>query len=174
MKKKIFFCVFGIFVTISLFVVKLTASAASYDSIPTLIRSHEEKIIQDDPYTPEVCDTINLMYHYGIRSSEIMSQNHQTISLKISFDGKEQDDGYQEILIFNSFYEENVGKALDKKTDIELTPGKIQKEYSTVTVYLTIDLSKVENDMIYIRWGAHGSGYDDWYCKNVKVYFETI
>lgn len=157
-----------------MFFVGIKVSAANYDSNYMLVRSEEKKVIQDDPYTKDFCDIINLYSNYKISTSDLISKGHETISLKITFEGKEKDDGYQEILIFDTAYETDTSKALDKKTDIQLTRGKIQKEYSVEEVVLTLELKDISYDYVVIRWGAHGEGYDDWYCKNVKVYFETI
>ncbi|MDE5855956.1 MAG: hypothetical protein K2H06_02815, partial [Anaeroplasmataceae bacterium] len=149
-------------------------SAASYDSNYMLVRSEEKKVTQDDPYAQGLCDVINLYSYYKMSTSDLIKKGHETINLKITFEGKEVDDGYQEIWIFDTGYETNPDNALAKKTDIELTRGKIQKYYTTVEEVFTLKLKDISYDYVVIRWSAHGEGNDDWYCQNVRVYFEII
>ena len=146
--------------------------AAIYDENNCFwLRTTEMKITDDDPYTDGVCDVVNLASYYKKTTLELIDEGHSTISIEIVFEGKEKDDGYQEIYIFD--YPEDKSSALDKK-EIELTPNKRQTTYSTERLYFTLELTKIHNDAVFIRWGAHGEKNDDWYCRNVRVYFEKI
>ncbi|MDE6408251.1 MAG: hypothetical protein K2K48_01265 [Anaeroplasmataceae bacterium] len=174
MKKVKILTSLSLFLFSLMFFVGIKVSAADYDEENFWFRATPKKVIQDDPYTESICDIINLYSHYKMSVSDLIAKGHETISLKITFEGKEVHDGYQEILIFDKPDERDVTNALAKKTDIELAHGKIQKEYLSVEVYLIIPLKKVSEDFIVIRWGAHGEGYDDWYCRNVKVCFEKL
>lgn len=83
----------------------------------------------------------------------------------------EVNDGYQEIFLYGDATKNHL---LWSDTEIEHGPGKKLTTPGVYKATVRIDLAKLKSigsDVIYIRFGAHGSGEDNW--KLDCIFIET-
>ena len=121
------------------------------------VRSSEFTVDDDDPYDSDQ-DLVNIYQNNTLSSSLLYSNGFRYISFKIALQMKEIDPGYQEILVYNGS-----GSLIWSNTDIELGGANLQKNYIVQEFYCrNILLSSSSSRYLYIRYGAHGNGDDDW------------
>ncbi len=137
------------------------------NSSQTNIRSAVYNIADTDPYDSDN-DYFSLLQHIPQTMTNLYVYGFRYMSFKITLDMKEIDAGYQEIMIYN-----DNGVLLWKKDNIELSGGLLQTTYSTERYYIyNLPLNPSTPSYIYIRYGAHGNGADDWCAKN--LYFDVL
>ncbi len=170
-KMKKIFALFGCFVLFLFLFGNGTKAFADDESLFVLIREEEKKIIADDPYTKGVDDVVNISSILGKTTAQLKAEGYNSLHITVRFRGKEIDDGYQEIYLYDGASSNS--KKLNT-TVFELTPGKKQTSFSSEEECLTCKLDEIKSDMVCIRWGAHGKGNDDWICRSVKVLLTAI
>lgn len=130
----------------------------------TMVRSSQYRIKANDPYDPDQ-DQIAIFQNSTLTSDYLYTRGFRYISFKITIKMCEIDDGIQEILIYDG-----ANNLLTSKTDIELGGGSKQTSYTTEHYYFNnINLTSNSSNYLYLRYGAHGYGNDDWYNKEVSL-----
>jgi uncharacterized repeat protein (TIGR02543 family) len=113
--------------------------------------------ITDDGNFNNPCDTINLNSFYGLDFNELKANGFKTISLNLSLNLRKINNGYQWIVLYNSN-----GDVLDY-----IQTNK-NYDWNTYKFTFNIDLNSLTNNSFIVRYGASGSGNDDW--ENVNLY----
>jgi hypothetical protein len=106
-----------------------------------------------------------------INLNTMRQEGYKTISFYIRLNVREVDDGYQYIFLFNSPIKDN--KYLITTVRFEHTPGKYDGNwwvhYESQLKFENISIDKFMNNEFVLRYGASGSGFDDWKNKDLKV-----
>ena len=111
-----------------------------------------------------------------------LKNNYRYVKITISFDAKEINKGYQDAYILsndqiswaNVYYGSNgtlKGATGLLKTSNGLETAGTSLGSQTWTISVDTDISNLKN-YIYIAFGAHGDGDDDWIVSNVKFTVE--
>ena len=186
MKKIKFLLLSGIFSTLIIGSSKNYVSAApvSYFYYNTSIS--EYTITDHDPFTQTDHDTFDQNVGEVIDFSDLTNKTieqwgndgYDTISFTVCFTAKKINRGYQKLYLYSTRSDDTD----DKITDMELNlNGFTYKSYTKPIAFYINDKTSMINpnntdpdyiedkDRIYIRYGAHGSGDDDWMIKNIYV-----
>ena len=122
-------------------------------------------VITDSGRYKQKYDSINLFVVLGIGISKLKEMEYDTVSIKIVITLKEIDNGTQYIFLYSRAASDD--KYLIDTIEINDASSKYkEKEYN-----LTINLSDIESDMLFIRFGASGSFNDDWSTKSREYSF---
>lgn len=111
-------------------------------------------------------DTINLKDLLGVYKTTL-EEEIKKIYIKVSFDAREVNDGYQYVFLYAK--EKESRNTLFGTKQFEHTAGKKNTSYKHYTFEFQLFVSQLFNEKIYIRYGASGSLDDDWKNKNLKV-----
>jgi|GEM_PF-3541704 MAC/Perforin domain. len=112
-------------------------------------------------------DIINLKDLLGVYKTTLEEEEIKKIYIKVSFDAREVNDGYQYVFLYAK--EKESGNTLFGTKQFEHTAGKKNTSYKHYTFEFQLFVSQLFNEKIYIRYGASGSLDDDWKNKNLKV-----
>ena len=130
---------------------------------------HKKYTITDvDPYTEKYCDMLYIKLKSKNLYQELNKIGIKYIYLEIKLQIKEIDDGYQEMLIYKDT--SPTSNPIWSDTNIEHDPsGKntTPAYYIRTCVFELKDLK--DCDYLYIRYGAHGFGSDDWVTEEIYV-----
>ena len=142
-----------------------------------------EATITDSGVHKQQLDTIRIADNYNI--ADLKRAGYTSFKLTVSFECREEDDGYQHMMIYNSttrksnssvggwFSETILGDsetdpALIDQYDFEIDADGVGKEWRSVTYETTIYFSAIK-DNLYICGDASGNLNDDWYNRNIVV-----
>ena len=142
-----------------------------------------EATITDSGVHKQQLDTIRIADDYTI--TDLKRAGFTSFKLTVSFECREEDDGYQHMMIYNStsrksnssvggWLEENLfgdsetDPALIDQYDFEIDADGVGKEWRSVTYDTTIYFSEVK-DNLYICGDASGNLSDTWYNRNIVV-----
>lgn len=132
---------------------------------------YEEYTIDDDGIAYQDYDIINLEATNFDIKNDFYDNDFRFLEIDIEIDMKEIDDGYQEFYIYNSSGLN--GNSIWSKTNYEYGPGFLDNSYRHIFISTgKISLSNfIDSDKrkIYLRYGAHGNGEDDWTNKNLTL-----
>ena len=132
-----------------------------------------------------ICDSLSLKeFDFDL----LESLGYNTVLLEVSCQVREKDDGYQEIYVYHTAYENNENDSKKEKRKKEKAMEDfllVEKSHDckerdvTETVLLTenIPLTKLKaSDGIYVYYRASGLGEDDWYrvSTDIKIEFVSI
>ena len=94
------------------------------------------------------------------------------MTVSVKFSAREIDDGYQ-LMSINPTYPNSAIENDKQYLKFELTTGKTQTSFTTEYVsfskYEMFDFIVNRQLQLYIRFGAEGSGEDDWEIKDIEV-----
>ncbi len=137
---------------------------------PTLIRE-VSKTINDDGRFQQHIDKVELG-KYGINLQSLINQGYLYADVDVKMDHKEVQDGYRNICIFSNSTKDNKYLVSEKEFEIEVD-GEAKVTYYTTGSYtfssFLLSNLDIKSNTIYIRYGAHGTGDDDWLNKNVSI-----
>lgn len=128
----------------------------------------EEKTITDDGRFTNWFDKISLKEELGTYLTTLKDKGIKKIVLTITFEAKEVNDGYQHIFIYTKEKDTSDNRLLASEK-FELGKGVKQTTYESKTFTFSFSVNDLEDENIYIRYGASGEKEDDWINKNVKV-----
>ena len=178
MKKIKFLLLSGIFSTLIIASNKnyVSASSVSYYYYNNSIL--EYTITDHDPFTQHVGEVIDFSDLTNKTIEQWGNDGYDTISFTVYFTAKKIDHGYQKLYLYSTRSDDTD----DKITDMELNlNGFTYESYAKPIIFYISDKTSMINpnntdpdyiedkDRIYIRYGAHGSGDDDWMIKNISV-----
>jgi len=100
----------------------------------------------------------------GLDRDLLKACGYTKFTITITFDCKEKNDGYQDLWIY-SYKDEEIGVAT-----VEHGAGKKDKTWWSHTVSFEISIDNVQTDgSFWLRWGAHGDFWDDWYLGYTTI-----
>ena len=116
-----------------------------------------DKTITDaDKYTETI--------YPGLDRNALKAYGYTTVTITITFDAKEINDGYQDLWIY-SYTDQQI-----RSFTVEHGSGKKDTSWWSHTVTFTVSIDNLQSDgSFWIRWGAHGDFGDDW-----KLGYTTI
>ena len=119
--------------------------------------------------------------------TDLKRAGYTKITVALSADVCEIDDGYQYIFLYSNtkcasndissvmdfydkyvFGEESSDPSLLYMHKFEHAPGVADSSIQTVSFEVTLDLARLTDDL-YVRYGASGKNDDDWMNSNVCV-----
>jgi len=110
------------------------------------------------------------VYDNGISMSEMKIQGYKWVVFVFSLDIKEVNDGYQQILIYNTHEDNDNNNNEVAEIELETTPNGIKNDWVTMpgeTKDISID--RFTEQSFTIRFSAHGDGEDTWKNRNMSV-----
>lgn len=138
----------------------------------------EFTITDHDPFTQNVGEVIDFSDLTNKTIVEWDNDGYDTITFTVYFTAKKIDNGYQKLYLYST----RSNDTDDKINDMELDLNSFSYEYyvKPIAMYIGDKTSNINHDStdpdyiedmdrIYIRYGAHGSGDDDWMIKNISV-----
>ncbi len=146
----------------------LIGSPITFDNDRLPVRQREFTITDENDLNKQPHDIIDLNTYCDYSPRVLRSNDYKTITITISLDMKEVDSGYQEFYIYNGA-EMTSSNLLFQKTDYEYGGSSKKTTYGKVSFSKTLNLIEIQNPSLYIRYGAHGSGRDNWMNKNLYV-----
>ena len=112
---------------------------------------------------------IDLKELLGVYPSTMINEGFTEIKIKLTFEFREIDDGYRHLFIFPTNGTENVNAYI---ADYDFyTENAVLKNWTKHIAEMTFSIDKLNNEKIYLRFGASGSGDDDWQIRNIKTSF---
>ncbi len=121
----------------------------------------DHKITDSDKYTETIYPYLN--------RENLKSYGYTELTITITFDCKEKDDGYQELWIY-SHTDEQIAHFKE-----EHGSGYKDTNWWSHNVSFATSLDNVQTDgSFWIRWGAQGKFDDDWYLGYTKITVEAI
>lgn len=112
---------------------------------------------------------IDLKELLGVYPSTMINEGFATIKIKLTFEFREIDDGYRHLFIFPTSSKEYVNAYI---ADYDFyTENAVLKNWTKHIAEMTFSIDKLNNEKIYLRFGASGSGDDDWQIRNIKTSF---
>lgn len=141
---------------------------STFDNDKLPVRQREFTITDENDLNKQPHDIIDLntYCYYGPRV--LRTHGYKTIIITISLDMKEVDSGYQEFYIYNG-PEMTSSNLLFQKNNYEYGGSNKKTTYGKVSFSQSLMLSEIQYPTLYIRYGAHGSGRDNWMNKNLYV-----
>ena len=123
---------------------------------------HRDKRITDsDNYSETIYPSLD--------REKLKAYGYTKLEIKITFDAKEYDDGYQQLWLYSPS-----GKEIGYK-EFEHSPGSKSSSWKSLGKTFTISLSDVQTDgSIRLKWGAHGWLGDDWCLGHTVITFTAI
>ena len=118
--------------------------------------TYEEYKVTDSGKYKQKYDTINLFEVIKISKDELIELGYKTLKIEIRIRLKEIDEGTQHIYLFKQVYKD------DKYLIQEYKIDDASKNYETRRIYFTVNLTDLDSDMLFIRFGASGKYNDDW------------
>lgn len=148
---------------------KISGNTPNYINTSEDIRLLGEYTIDDSGRFNNSYDEIIISSIYGQTISSLKSQGYTKMKIKISIDISEVDDGYQYMWIYDG---SGSNANILWTQEIEHKVGSADSIYRTyIFEDALIDLSQINSNTIYMRYGASGSGSDIWKNKNLKLDF---
>lgn len=148
---------------------KISGNTPDYIQANAEIRLLNVYTIDDSGRFNNSYDIVNISSIYGQTISSLISQGYKKIRVKISIDICEVDDGYQYMWIYDG---SGSSANILWTQEIEHKVGEQDSNYRTYIFNdAIIDLSQINSNIIYMRYGASGSGSDTWKNKNLKLDF---
>lgn len=132
-----------------------------------MLRTAEKKITDSGRFKNHY-DVIDLKSMLGVYLSTLKYEGVKKIKIDLTLDVREIDDGYQHLFLYTKKDDVKSNKLLWHK-EFEHTKGKKNTNYKTYTFSCEFFLDQLENEKIYLRYGASGALDDDWKNKNVIV-----
>lgn len=150
----------------------VVGSPLSYGSLNTKYRMAEKRVTDNPDFSKQPYDIIDLNTFGDYSPKVLRSNGYKTLTITCKITLKEIDDGYQRFYIFDG--EATESNDLIFFLEYEHGPGKKNTSYGNLTFSQTITLNELKNSKLYIRYGARGSGADDWMNKDlcVKIDYE--
>ena len=143
-----------------------TGSFRLYTKFNNSVISSIERTIEDvgdmkNPYCSKAYDSL-----IGYSIPKLKEKNYKTLTLTITMDVKEVNDGYQYIALYDGTSTSAKQFGYQK---FEHGAGKKDTSYWSHTFTFTINLNEITSSSLCIRFNASGVGSDTWNCKNVKL-----
>lgn len=96
-----------------------------------------------------------------------------SVEIIIDLSIKEQDDGYQEIYVYNAGVDKNAvqrgqGKAI-ASIEVEHGVGKVNKNYQKYRLTAVVSRGSINGDRMWIAFDSWGRDEDTWYAKDITV-----
>ena len=91
------------------------------------------------------------------------------MTLTITLDAKEVNDGYQYIALYDGV--STSAKQFGNQR-FEHGSGTTDTNYWSHSFTFTINLSDITNSILCLRFNASGFGSDTWLCKNVRIKYD--
>lgn len=148
------------------------------------VRSEQVKIT-DSGRANQQMDIVRISQDYNV--TDLLRAGYRTLTVSISFEVSEKQDGYQYIFLYSStscasgesslldYYDKYVmGESSDEDPSLlwgqkfEHGSGMQDTSWETKSYEITVDLDNLMDDL-YIRYGASGKNEDSWYNRNVTV-----
>ena len=86
---------------------------------------------------------------------------------------KEVNDGYQYVFLYQNDYTSSTNNQLFHTETLEHGVGYTKTSWGDQSFYfLTINLLDIEDDELFIRYGASGTWADTWKNRNIRLEFE--
>lgn len=141
-----------------------TCSWTSTDmSFRYFIRSGEKEHT-DDGYNSNYHDTIKLSTLLdGTSISTLKAQGYKSVTLTITFDAREVNDGYQYV----SLRKDNGVELQNFK--FEHVKGKKDTTFKSYQFEVKVNIDDINTTNLYIYYNASGSLADNWINKNVAI-----
>ena len=134
--------------------------------ISTVERTIEDVGDMENPYCSKSYSSLT-----GYSISELKAKNYKSLTLTITMDVKEVDDGYQYIALYDGTSTSAKQFGYQK---FEHGSGKKDTSYWSHTFTFTINLNEITSSSLCIRFNASGFGSDTWNCKNVKISYSVV
>lgn len=144
----------------------LIGSPITFDNDNLPIRMREFTITDENDLNKQSYDIIDLNTYCNYSPRVLRSHSYKTITIKISMDMKEVDSGYQEFYVYNGA-EMTLSNLLFQKTDYEYGGSSKKITYGNVSFSKSLMLTEIQYPSLYIRYGDHGSGKDNWKNKAI-------
>lgn len=150
-----------------------TANSDVYKTEKTLIERPLSGVytITDSGRFNQDYDIIRFDRYYNINLDTMKELGYNYISMNVTLNMKEENDGYQGVLIFSEKTESN-DYLLGWSGDLECGGPGIQSSYVDMNFSINnIDINKFDaNDNRFIvRYGAHGNYSDTWYNRYLRI-----
>ena len=166
---------------LTIFIFMSTKAHASVTPVSFLYSNNsllEFTITDHDPFTQNVGEVIDFSDLTSKTIVEWENDGYDTITFTVYFTAKQIDHGYQKLYLYST----RSNNTNDKINDMELnlTSFSYENYVKPIAMYIEDKTSSInydntdpnyieDMDRIYIRYGAHGSGDDDWKIKNISV-----
>ena len=126
-----------------------------------------EETITDDGRFENIYDTVDFNYLYNgmYDLEELKREGYMTSVVEITVTVKEIDDGYQYIFL----YDDTTPNTYLRGSRFEHGKGEKNKMPKEYTFYFEVSTYNIIDNNFVIRYGASGSGDDDWVISNVFV-----
>ena len=106
---------------------------------------------------------------FGINISECIAQGFIKMDITLNFEVAELYDGYQYVFLYQKESSGSDNILLDSK-DMDIGGNSVSRDYQSMTLnFYDIELVKIMNNKLFVRYGASGAGNDTWLNKNFKV-----
>lgn len=133
-----------------------------------IYETYNEYKITDSGRYKQSYDTINLFEALKIGVSELKEFGYTKIQIKMEITLRELDNGTQHVFFYKSAYSDDN----DLITSYDITDANSKD--STKSQTITINLSDLKSDMLFIRFGASGSFDDDWKTSYRKYTIKVV
>ncbi len=105
---------------------------------------------------------------FGYSRNQLINMGYNTLVVVFELDIMEEDDGYQELYIYQETYQ-NATALCTPITNFEHGSGFCNSQWVRYEFYAEIDISSMNSSSIIFRFGAHGKGDDDWQFRLFQV-----
>ena len=147
-------------------IIKLSGKGPQTLETEKLIRTSKYEI-DDSGRFKNSYDEINFYNLFGESVSSLKTKGYTKVAMTIEFYAYEVNDGYQYFWIYNGT--SDTSKNLYGK-EFEHKPGsKDSNARKYIYNDIEFNLSDVISNSVYVRYGAAGSGEDNWVNYNLKV-----
>jgi hypothetical protein len=139
---------------------------ALYPDTLFVVRNPPETITDSGRFN-QTYDTVNFYSLYGPQYdlASLLTQGYKTMTVEITMDVREVNDGYQYIFI----YDDTSTTTRLRGAQFEHTPGEKNTAWKTYVFYLEVAVANLNNNDFVIRYGASGQFEDDWQNENIQV-----
>ena len=146
---------------------------SSFTTDFVLIRDSEsggEYYVADDNLFNNEYDVIDLNKTFSHSIDLISKAGFDMMDVRFSIRMKEKNMGYQQISLFKSSIQNNIYKIGTKEYEYGGS-GLATKEYgeSTIDTFNGISFTQIIDGKLYFRYGARGSGQNEWYNNDLYV-----
>lgn len=147
-----------------------SGSSFTLSCVPTTTTvSSAERTIEDNGDMGNPYCSISYKSLTGHTIAEIEEMGYTQMTLTITLDAKEVNDGYQYIALYDGV--STSAKQFGNQR-FEHGSGTTDTNYWSHSFTFTINLSDITNSILCLRFNASGFGSDTWLCKNVRIKYD--
>lgn len=126
--------------------------------------------ITDDGRMKNPYVTINLKNLLGVYPTTMINEGMSYITLVLSLSYKDINDGYRHLFLFPTASTANANAYI---ADYDFDDaGGLVKDWQPLFVEWIFPISDLSSEKLFLRFGASGSGDDDWEATKIEVCFK--